>query len=251
MIPVAERVRTDFLWQRSPFLLYGGGAGTIESAGIDFILPYWMGRYYGMEFSFAVVSAASGGPLLAPDSIGSIFGSSLAASTQAAPAGPLPLRLGGVRVEVTDAAGAVRSAPLYFVSPAQINFVVPDGAAPGVARVAVVQDTGARTTAFATVQRVAPALFTANSSGQGPAAALAFRLEANGQFTELPVFRCAGPLLCYTQQIDVSSDRPVYLSLFGTGIRHRSSLAAVSATLGGKALPVLYAGPQNQYAGLD
>jgi len=48
VVPVVERVCTDFLWQRSPFLLYGGGAGTIEGAGIDFILPYWMARYYGV-----------------------------------------------------------------------------------------------------------------------------------------------------------------------------------------------------------
>lgn len=47
-IPVADAVRTDFLWQRSPFLLYGGGAGTIETAGIDYLLPYWMARYYGI-----------------------------------------------------------------------------------------------------------------------------------------------------------------------------------------------------------
>ena len=36
-IPVAERVRTDFLWQRSPYLLFGGGSGRIETPGIDFI----------------------------------------------------------------------------------------------------------------------------------------------------------------------------------------------------------------------
>jgi len=47
-IPISDRVRTDFLWQRSPFLLYGGGAGLIEGAGIDYILPYWMARYYGV-----------------------------------------------------------------------------------------------------------------------------------------------------------------------------------------------------------
>jgi hypothetical protein len=47
-IPVPDRINTDFLWQRSPFLLFGGGAGTIETAGIDYILPYWMGRYYGV-----------------------------------------------------------------------------------------------------------------------------------------------------------------------------------------------------------
>jgi len=47
-IPVDQRVNTDFLWQRSPFLLYGGGDGTIETAAIDYILPYWMARYYGV-----------------------------------------------------------------------------------------------------------------------------------------------------------------------------------------------------------
>jgi hypothetical protein len=47
-IPVELRVPTDFLWQRSPFQLEGGGIGLIESAGIDYILPYWMGRYHGV-----------------------------------------------------------------------------------------------------------------------------------------------------------------------------------------------------------
>src|SRR5262249_43780321 len=47
-LPVAVRVPTDFLWQRNPFDLSGGSAGTIESAGIDYILPYWMARYYGV-----------------------------------------------------------------------------------------------------------------------------------------------------------------------------------------------------------
>ncbi|HEX2781552.1 MAG TPA: hypothetical protein VHM30_18755, partial [Gemmatimonadaceae bacterium] len=41
-IPVNDRVNTDFLWQRSPFQLSGGKDGTIETAGIDYILPYWM-----------------------------------------------------------------------------------------------------------------------------------------------------------------------------------------------------------------
>jgi hypothetical protein len=48
VIPVVERVPTDFLWQRSPFLLSGGEGGDIEGAGIDYLLPYWMARYYGI-----------------------------------------------------------------------------------------------------------------------------------------------------------------------------------------------------------
>ncbi len=47
-LPVVQRIPTDFLWQRSPFQLQGGGSGLIESAGIDYILPYWMARYYNV-----------------------------------------------------------------------------------------------------------------------------------------------------------------------------------------------------------
>jgi len=47
-LPVPLRVRTDFLWQRSPFQLSGGGPGLIEGPGIDYLLPYWMARYYGI-----------------------------------------------------------------------------------------------------------------------------------------------------------------------------------------------------------
>jgi len=47
-LPVEDRVTTDFLWQRDPFALSGGGDGTIETAGIDYLLPYWMARYYGV-----------------------------------------------------------------------------------------------------------------------------------------------------------------------------------------------------------
>ena len=43
----------------------------------------------------------------------------------------------------------------------------------------------------------------------------------------------------------------VYLSLFGTGIRNRSTLTAVSATVGGANARVEYAGAQGQFVGLD
>ena len=48
VVPVYDRPNTDFLWQRSPFLLYGGGDSTVETAAIDYLLPYWMARYYGV-----------------------------------------------------------------------------------------------------------------------------------------------------------------------------------------------------------
>jgi hypothetical protein len=45
-IPVNDRYTTDFLWQRSPFQLVGGEDGTVPTPGVDYILPYWMARYY-------------------------------------------------------------------------------------------------------------------------------------------------------------------------------------------------------------
>lgn len=47
-LPVAERPPDDFLWQLDPYQLSGGGEGVIETAGIDYLLPYWMARYYGV-----------------------------------------------------------------------------------------------------------------------------------------------------------------------------------------------------------
>jgi hypothetical protein len=49
--------------------------------------------------------------------------------------------------------------------------------------------------------------------------------------------------------IDLGVDTPVYLTLYGTGIRNRSSLAGVSVTISGMSVPVLYAGPQPQTEG--
>lgn len=45
-VPVNRRIPTDFIWQRSPFQVLGGGYGVIETPGIDYILPYWMARYH-------------------------------------------------------------------------------------------------------------------------------------------------------------------------------------------------------------
>jgi hypothetical protein len=45
-IPVADRPPTDFLWQRAPNQLNGSEALTHQTPGIDYLLPYWMLRYY-------------------------------------------------------------------------------------------------------------------------------------------------------------------------------------------------------------
>ncbi|MEI9972301.1 MAG: hypothetical protein WDO73_09765 [Ignavibacteriota bacterium] len=46
-------------------------------------------------------------------------------------------------------------------------------------------------------------------------------------------------------------DTPIYLSLYGTGIRGRSSLSNVTVTIDGVTAQALYAGAAPGYAGLD
>jgi uncharacterized protein (TIGR03437 family) len=246
-IPVAQRPTVEFLWQIDPFQLAGGGDRTVEGSGIDYILPYWMGRYYGVIAGGAVQSAAAPSSAVAPDSLASLYGANLAPGVAQASAQPLPLALGGVMLSVTDAAGATRAAPLVYISPGQINFVVPDGTAPGLATLLV-----AGQTLTAAVQSVAPTLFSMNGAGSGVAAATAIMVQAANPLLQfpVPVFQCAGSS-CASVPIVLGVDTPVYVSFFGTGIRNRSSLANVVVTINGIGMPVLYAGPAPGYTGLD
>ena len=144
-----------------------------------------------------------------------------------------------------------RTAPLLYVSPGQINFVVPDGTASGTAIFAVAGG-GAAASATAAVQAVAPTLFSMNGTGSGVAAALAVAVLAGNPQTQspVPVFQC-GSAGCVSVPIDVGVDRPVYVSFYGTGIRNRSSPANVTATINGVSVPVLYAGAAPDFVGLD
>jgi uncharacterized protein (TIGR03437 family) len=250
-IPVPDRVSTDYLWQRSPFQFSGGGSGLIENAGIDYLLPYWMGRYYGViaADNLKIVSAASSTPALAPGAIASIFGINLASSTDSSSAQPPPQSLDGVTVRVKDSSGVPRLAGIYFVSPGQINFVMPDEMTVGTASVTIQTSGGQSITTSADVRAVAPALFSADATGKGPASATAIQIIAERTVPVL-VFTCTGSA-CFTAPIQLGVDTPTYLSLYGSGIRHRSSLENVTCTIGGIAVPVLYADAQSQFAGLD
>jgi uncharacterized protein (TIGR03437 family) len=251
-VPVPQRPPTDFLWQRDPFQLSGGGSGLIENNGIDYILPYWMARYYGVISGPSTVQpAAAPGSAVAPDSLASLYGSNLANGQSQAMAQPLPTNLGGVTLSVTDSAGVQRSAPLVFVSPGQINFAVPAGTAVGSANF-IVTSPGGNQSFTGTIQTVAPALFSMNGTGAGVAAATAISVQAaNPQLqAPVPVFQCSGST-CTSVPIVLGVDTPIYVTFYGTGIRNRSSLANVSVTIKGVSAPVSYAGPTPGFTGLD
>ncbi len=174
----------------------------------------------------------------AVDSIVSAFGTGMAAGKAGASSLPLPTTLGGVTIEVKDAAGVTRQAPLFYVSPAQINYAIPDGTAVGAATVTIQSGTGT----FAAQQQivsVAPGIFGANGFAVGSTvktvsgAQQSTALYANGA----------------EQAIDVSGGE-TFLVLYGTGIRNHTS--AATATVGTAVnLPVAYAGAQGTFFGED
>jgi uncharacterized protein (TIGR03437 family) len=203
------------------------------------------------------VSAASFAPggALAPESIASAFGQRLVSYTEVAPSQPLPTTLAWTNVVVMDSARIIRPAPLFFVSPTQINYIVPTGSATGPATVTVRNSVAGESVAIGGVEiaAVAPGLFAVNQNGKGVAAALAVRAKADGsQSWQLVYLQGCTPGSCAATPIDLGPETDqVFLQLYGTGIRGRSSLAAVTAKLGGADARVDYAGPVAGLAGLD
>jgi uncharacterized protein (TIGR03437 family) len=191
---------------------------------------------------FSVVSAASfAGPNVAQDSIAAAFGEQLSPVKAEATFTPLPTSLVGVVVTITDSKGVERPAPLFYISSSQVNFQIPVDIASGQAKVSIFNGPVLRSTARVQVEHVAPAVFTKGATGKGIAAAVAIRVATDGSTVVMPA-----------DAIDMgSAGDTVYLSLFGTGIRNRSTLTDVAATIGGLNATVTYAGPQGEFVGLD
>ncbi len=187
----------------------------------------------------STVSAASYTADIAPGSIASIFGSGLANGVYAANTLPLPKSLGGTEVTVNG-----ETVELVYISPTQINFLLPTNTGAGIGTVEVKANGSIVGKGSVTLSNVAPALFTVTADGKGiPAGYSTF----DGKTTSL-LFNSNGT----ARSIDPgTSQRPNYLVLFGTGFRKRSSLSAVQVSIGGILCQVDYAGSQPQYNGLD
>ena len=116
-------------------------------------------------------SGASYQPAVAPNSWAVAFGTDLAQTTADAAltsAGQWPTTLGGITVQVDG-----RLAELYYVSPAQINFLVPDLTDLGSLSVVITTvASGATQTSSVTVANTAAGIFASNSTGSGPGAIL-------------------------------------------------------------------------------
>ena len=199
----------------------------------------------------ATVSAASYflNTPLAPDSIGVIFGANLTNATAIAAVVPLPTTLADAQVRIRDAAGVEREAPLIFVSPGQINFIVPAQTGLGNATVNVRLQGVTLATGTITVARAAPGLFSANANGADVAAAVLLRIKPDGAQSYENVARFNETTRKFEPlPIDLgAADDQLFLVLFGTGAR---AATTTGCTIGGLNAGVLFAGPQG-LAGLD
>jgi uncharacterized protein (TIGR03437 family) len=190
---------------------------------------------------------------LASEAIAAAFGNNMATIASEATTLPLPTEMAGTTVRVMDSSGAERLAPLLFISPTQVNYLIPAGTASGAATVTITGGDGSASSAVVLVKPVAPNLFTANGNGQGVASALALRVKADGSqsYEEVAQFDAAQNKFV-VRPLDLGpADEQVYLILFGTGFRGRGSLSSVIASLGGEYGEVSYAGAQGDFAGLD
>ncbi|HEU0119537.1 MAG TPA: hypothetical protein VFQ91_03355 [Bryobacteraceae bacterium] len=190
-----------------------------------------------------VVSAANFRPIVAPESLATVFGDGFATHSAVGELdcnGQLPVTLEGVRVQVEGLA-----ARLVFVSPTQINFVVPAGLPSGSRKVTVQLAGGETRETTVSVARYAPGLFTLPCLRGDRGAildAVRFTMEPFQPVTN----RYSGP------------DKQTRLALFGTGLRFAAgndgSPIAVDALYGAGQkiqVPVEFAGPAPLFAGLD
>ena len=200
------------------------------------------------------VSAASfAGTEVAPESITAAFGDKLATQVLSSSAVPLPTTLAGTTVKIRDSLGIERVTPLFFVAPTQINYLVPPGTVPGAAAITVVNADGVFSTGTLNIASVAPGFFTANSSGQGIASAVVFRVKADGSTSYEPISRfdvTQNRVVHVPIDLGLETDQ-VFLIAYGSGWRFRSSLAATRVTIGGIVSEVLFAGASEDFVGLD
>lgn len=191
----------------------------------------------------AVVDGASFAPRISPGAWITITGEGLARSTRLwgdsdFVNGRLPTALDGVSVTVGGT-----PAWIYFVSPNQLNVLVPQGLAPGTRDVVVSLDGRPSTVFSALVQTATPGLFRFDPLGRRYAAAV----FASGEF--------AGPAGLFGSALATRAVRKgEVVQLFATGLGNAGTqdgqipealgdlTSRVSVTIGGQPARVVFAG---------
>jgi uncharacterized protein (TIGR03437 family) len=153
---------------------------------------------------------------------------------------------------VIDSSGAARAPTVLYVSSGDLSLVVPEGTTTGPATIAAERDDGSLAFGRLQIQPTAPGVFTAAGNGTGPPAAYVRIVRPDSTEFTAAVATCNGEGLCQADPIDVGPPGSVaVLELYGTGIRGRTSLDAVTCQIGSENVAVLFAGSQGDSPGRD
>ncbi|HEY1496113.1 MAG TPA: hypothetical protein VGF49_16285 [Candidatus Solibacter sp.] len=200
----------------------------------------------------AFVSAANplGGNALAPGSIASLFGAGLAPQSVVADAAPgLPFTLGGVTMTL-----GTGFAPLFYVSPGQLNFQIPHFTVTGPTLTTLTVASGnSKTTYTVLLKPYAPALFTTNQAGTGQASTLidgtASLVAPIGAFPGSRPAKIGDHISIYATGLGDVSDRPAPgAATPADPLPH--TLATPTVTVGGVPATVTFSGLAPGYVGL-
>jgi uncharacterized protein (TIGR03437 family) len=163
----------------------------------------------------------------------SLFGAKFADRPETA-SSPWPTSLAGASMSVRDATGATFNCDLLYVSPTQIYFRLPEASAPGNAVLSIRQGSTTYTSNI-NIQSVYPNVAIANA--EEVANATVIHIRGTQQVFESSI-----------SPFSLDGDTETYLVLYGSG---RGKETTATATIGGIASDVAYAGPYPAVAGVD
>lgn len=157
--------------------------------------------------------------------------------------------LQGVTIDIIDSAARRSSAALLYLSPTQTNFIFDRTVRSGPAVVNLLVDGKLAASGSMLIDTVAPALFSSSGDGKGQPVGQVVRV---GAADPAPLSRFdADSAKWVPVPFRLADGDLIYLTLWATGIRGRSSLSAVTATVGGATVPAIYAAPDPDLPGVD
>jgi uncharacterized protein (TIGR03437 family) len=211
-----------------------------------------------------VTTAADYQRLVAPGSLVTVFNQGMTTKTEAAQTVPLPNVLADTAISLELSDQTTILVPLLYAAPTQINFYLPESVPAGRTKIRLSSSAASYGNSSAgyyaigefDIALIAPNVFSADSSGKGPAAANIQRIRPGQADVYEPVATLTtdeqGKPLYVARPFTIGGgEEKTYLVLYATGLRKRNASAAVTARIGDATLPVEYAGAQGQFVGLD
>lgn len=191
---------------------------TLLVALLGFSLPILGQRPSGVIVN--VNAASYSQPILARGSLVAAFGRNLASGTATGERVPFLL---GTQVFLEAADGLVVAAPLLFVSPGQVNYLIPNELTYGVARVELRTQAAESHVGYIEVVDGAPGLFTQNVDGKPIVRA----------FTAYDSSIACDPN-CHVSPLAYGLDGRIDIEFLGTGWRNCSPRGGLRLTLNGR-----------------